>query len=139
MAKSLRVFTNGYVAINGVVLSDHVESLQLEVDVNAVEVTAMGDGGKNYLAGLQDSKLTITFWQDFSASEVDPTLWGCITGGTAVSFKVGANGTAFSATNPSYSGSAICTKYPPFSGKVGDGLQTAVEFTVCGTVTSGTS
>ena len=59
--------------------------------------------------------------------------------GTAVAFKVGANGTAFSSTNPSYSGSAVLLSYTPIGGKVGDGLAAPVSFVVNGTITQGTS
>lgn len=134
-----QVLTNAYVSVNGTDLSDHVESVTLETSVNEVDVTAMGAGGKQRLAGLQDNKVTLTFWQDYAASKVDATMWAIVKGGTAVAFKIGANGTAFSATNPSYSGSAILTGYQPVAGKVGDGMQSQVTLMVDGTITSGTT
>jgi hypothetical protein len=137
MAKT--VLTSAYVLLNGVDLSDHVESVTLDVKVTDVDVTAMKDGGHVHIAGLQDSQLTLTFWQDYAASNVDATMWAIVKGGTAVAFKVGNNGSSFSATNPSYSGSVLLTDYQPLAGKVGDGLQAQVTMPVCGTVTSGTS
>lgn len=133
------VFLNAAVTINNVNLSDHVESVTLETDVDAVEVTAMGDGGKRRLAGLQDSKLTVSFWQDYAAAKVDATMWAIVQGGTGVAFKVAAAGTSYSATNPAYSGTVILTQYQPLAGKVGDGLSSDVTFTVDGTIASGTS
>ena len=88
----------------------------------------MGDGGRMQLAGLQNNKFTIEFWQDFAASSVHATVLAALQGGTAVAFKLGANGTAFSATNPSLSGSALCISYPVLSGNVGDSLSTSVDF-----------
>ncbi len=137
MAKT--VLTNAYVLINAVDLSDHVESVTLDVKVTDVDVTAMKDGGKNHIAGLQDNQVTITFWQDYAASNVDATLSAMVTAGTPVAIKVGNNGSSFSATNPSYSGSVLLTDYQPVAGKAGDGLQAQVTLPVCGTITRGTS
>lgn len=133
------VFTNAYLLINNVDLSSNVESVTLENTAADVDVTAMGDGGKRHLAGLQDNKLNVTFWQDFAATKVDATLSGIFSAGTAVAFKIGSNGSSFSSTNPNYSGSVVLLSYQPVTGKVGDGGQTQVQFVVDGTVTRGTS
>jgi len=133
------VLTNAYLLLNAVNLSDHVESITLDVTSSDVEVTAMGDGGKRHLVGLQDNKLTVTFWQDYAATNVDQTLKGIWQGGTAVAFKTGGNGATFSATNPVYSGSVVLLSMTPVAGKVGDGQQNSVTFAVDGTVTYGTA
>lgn len=134
-----KVITNAVVQINGVDLSNHVESVTLTWSLTDVDVTAMGDGGKFHLAGLQDDKFTVTFWQDHAAASVGPTLDALFQGGTAVAFKLGDGGTVFSATNPSYSGSALAIDQTPIAGKVGDGQQNSVSFVVNGTITQGTS
>jgi hypothetical protein len=132
-------FVNGYLSIAGTNLSARVESMTLELAKADVNYTAMGDGGNTRVAGLEDDKLTVNFWQDFAASQVDATLLPIFQAGTAVAFKMGANGTAFSSTNPSYSGSVVLIDYQPIAGKVGDALAAPVQFVVSGTVTEGTS
>ena len=134
-----KVLTNAVVQINGVDLSNNVESVTLTWAKVDVDVTAMGDGGKQHLAGLEDNKFSVTFWQDHAASNVAATLDAIFQAGTAVAFKIGDGGTAFSTTNPSYSGSALAIDQTPVSGKVGDGQQNSASFVVCGTITQGTS
>lgn len=138
MAK-LGPLTNASLKINAVDLSNRVESVTLDLSKDDVEVTAMGDGGHTHVGGLENNKLTVTFWQDFAAANVDATLLPVFQAGTAVAFKLTANGTAVSSTNPVYSGSVVLTDYAPIGGKVGDGLQAPVSFVVSGTVTEGTT
>lgn len=134
-----QVFTNATLVLAGTDLSDHVAEVTLDMSIADVPVTAMGAGGVQRLAGLEDSKLDVTFWQDFAASSVDKTLIAIRNGGTAVPFTLSASGTAYSDTNPKYAGSVIMTDYPPIGGKVGDGLQAKASFVVSGTITRGTS
>ena len=133
------VFLNGAVKINGVDLSDHTSEIALELSKEQVDVTAMGANAHQWLGGLENDKLTVTWWQDFAASEVDATLYPIWSGGTAVSATVWANGTVTSSTNPYYAMSVILADYNPIDGKVGDGLSAKVSFVVSGTVTRGTS
>ena len=134
-----RVFTNAYLLLNAVNLSDHIEQVTLTWGKQDVPVTAMGDGGIVHLAGLEDNKLAITFWQDHAAASVGPTLDAIFQAGTAVAFKLADAGTAISATNPSYAGSVVALEQQPVAGKVGDGQQNPVTFVVSGTITQGTT
>lgn len=133
------VLTNAAVTVAGVDLSDHVSDVELDLTAADVDVTAMGAGGKQRLAGLQDNKVTITFWQDFAASSVDATLYAAFAAGSLVAFSVAAAGTAYAIPgNPKFSGTAIITDYPPIGGGVGDGLKVKATLSVSGTVTRGT-
>jgi hypothetical protein len=134
-----QVLINAYLLLNGVDLSNHVESVTVTWAKTDVDVTAMGDMGKQHLAGLEDNKFTVTFWQDFATTSVAATLDAMMLAGTAVAFKMGASGTAFSATNPSYSGSCLAIDYQPIAGAVGAGMQTQTNFVVNGLVTRGTT
>lgn len=133
------VFLNGAAKVNGVDLSDHISEISLQLSKEQVDVTAMGANAHQWLGGLENDKLTITFWQDFAASEVDATLYPIWSAGTAVSATVWAAGTTSSATNPFYGMSVILADYDPIDGKVGDGLSAKVSFMVSGTVTRGTA
>lgn len=138
MAK-LGPFTNASLKIGTTDLSARVESVSLELAKDDIDITAMGDGGHTHVGGLENDKLTVNFWQDFAASQVDATILAIFQAGTAVAFKLIASGTTPSATMPMYSGSILNTDYAPISGKVGDGLQAPVSFMVSGTVTSATT
>jgi hypothetical protein len=52
------VLTNASVSVNGVDLSDHVQSVTVETTRDDVEVTAMGATYKSYLGGLGDANIT---------------------------------------------------------------------------------
>ena len=133
-----RVITNAYLLLNAVDLSNHVESITLNWVKSDVDVTAMGDGGKQHLAGLEDNKFAVTFWADHAAGSVGPTLDAMFAAGTAVAFKLADGGSSFSATNPTYSGSCVALDYS-IGGKVGDGQQNVVSLVCNGTITAGTA
>lgn len=137
MAKQL--YNNAYVLINSVDLSDHTKSLALDMSTPQVDVTAMGATAKQFLAGFRDDSIDLDFWQDFAAASVDATLWPLFAGGSIFTVKFAGNGTAISATNPSYSGSAVMTDYPPLSGNVGDALAIKVKMKAYGALVRGTS
>lgn len=137
MAKQL--YINAMVIINSINLSDHVKSLAIDMSTPQIDVTAMGATAKQYLAGFRDDSIDIDFWQDFAASSVDATLWPLFSGGSIFAVEFAGNGTAISATNPSYSGSAVMTDYPPLSGNVGDALAIAVKMKAYGALVRATS
>lgn len=136
---SKQIFSSGVVIINSVDLSDHVESLAIDFSAPQVDVTAMGATARQYLAGFRDDSIDITFWQDFAASSVHATLFPLFNGGSLVSVKFAANVAPYSSANPTFSGTAVITDYPPMSGKVGDGLQAVVKMKPNGALTAGTS
>src|SRR5690348_18366296 len=90
------VFLNGSIKVNGVDLSDHASEIHLNLSKEQVDVTAMGANAHQWLGGLENDKLTVTWWQDFAASEIDATLYPIWSAGTAVSATVWANGTVSS-------------------------------------------
>ncbi len=90
-----KVITNAVVQINAVDLSNHVESVTLTWAKADIDVTAMGDGGKMHIAGMEDNKFTVSFWQDHAAASVGPTLDAIFQAGTAVAFKIADAGSPF--------------------------------------------
>lgn len=133
-------FTNAALKINGTVLSARIESVTLTLAKDDIDVTAMGDGGHTHVGGLENDKLSVNFWQDMAANQVDAVCLPILQAGTPVAFSLAANGTVGNATtNPVYTGQVLLTDYAPIGGKVGDGLQAPVNFVVSGTVTEGTT
>jgi hypothetical protein len=133
------VLTDVSVIINNVDLSDHIASVELSQNIDEVETTAFGDGGRTRVGGLEDSSVTLSFHQDYAALSVDATI-GPLVGGTAA-LKLVPKGTAgtVSATNPIYTFNCLITEWQPMSGAVGD-LNTAdITWPVSGRITRGTT
>ena len=113
------VITAPVITINGVDLSDHVDSVEINDETADVKTTNFGSSGnETRTGGLKSGSITISMQQDYAASKVDATLWAAR--GTAITVTVKATSASTSATNPLYSGSYLVTQYKPASGKVGD-------------------
>lgn len=136
-------FLNASFIVNGIDLSNRVESLTLDLSKDVIDLMAMGDNAHVYYPSLENNKVTVNFWQDFAAAgtvnSVDATLTAIFQGGTGVAFSCSPNGTVYSTSNPKYSGTVILAAHQPLAGKVGDGLQTQVTFQMQGTITRGTT
>jgi hypothetical protein len=133
------VLTDVGVVINGVDLSDHVASVTINQNFDAVETTAFGDGGRTRVGGLEDSSLSLDFHQDFASADVDATI-SPLVGGTAA-FVIAPFGTAVGAsgTAPRYSGSVLVTEWTPLNGTVGDLSTASVTWPVSGQIARGTA
>lgn len=113
------VITAPIISVNGVDLSDHVDSVEINDETADVKTTNFGSSGnETRTGGLKSGSITISMQQDYAASKVDATLWAAR--GTAITVTVKATSASTSATNPLYSGSYLVTQYKPVSGKVGD-------------------
>lgn len=114
-------------------LSDHVESITLNSEVDLQEDTAMGDTYRSRLGGLKDWSVDITFHQDFAASKVDITLFAIL--GIVGTFTGKPTSGAISATNPRYYGECIMENYQPIANAVGEIATTTVRFVGAGVLT----
>lgn len=133
------VLTDVGVVIGSTDLSDHVASVTINQNVDEVETTAFGDGGRTRVGGLEDSSITLDFHQDFAAGEVDATI-APLVGGTAA-FEISPFGTAVAAsgTAPRFSGTVLLTEWTPLDGTVGDLSTASVTWPVSGVITRGTA
>jgi hypothetical protein len=132
------VLTDVGVIINNIDLSDHVASVTINQNFDAVETTAFGDNGRTRVGGLEDSSISLDFHQDFASGDVDATI-APLVGGTA-SFNIGPFGTAVAAsgTAPRYTGTCLITEWTPLNGTVGDLSTASVTWPVSGVVARGT-
>ncbi|HEY7823179.1 MAG TPA: radical SAM protein [Acidimicrobiia bacterium] len=132
------VLTDVGVVIGSTDLSDHIASVTINQNVDEVETTAFGDGGRTRVGGLEDSSITLDFHQDFAAGEVDATI-APLVGGTAA-FEISPFGTAVAAsgTAPRYSGTVLQTEWTPLDGTVGDLSTASVTWPVSGVIARGT-
>jgi hypothetical protein len=121
------VLTNADITVNGVVLSDRANSVELNYEIESVEVTAFG-GNRSFVGGLQNNTITIEFMQDFAASEVEATIFPLVGQQTTVTVRPSAAAT--SATNPLYTVSGtFLSSHTPVSGAVGELAMTSLSFT----------
>jgi hypothetical protein len=109
----------------------------LDVSADEQEITAFGDSFRSRVGGLKDASVSLDFHQDFGAASVDATLWPLL-GGTA-QIVVKPTSSSVSATNPSYTFTALVTQYQPFASNVGDLATLSVTWPVTGAVTRGTA
>jgi hypothetical protein len=135
----MAVFLNNGVSVtvNSVDLSDHVTSITLNRTFDELEVTAMGDSGHKYVKGLEASSITLDFLNDTATGEVLQTLqaaWG-----TNVTVVVKQTSAAVSATNPSYTMTALVNNTTDINGAVGDLGTQSVTWNVSGTIAVATS
>lgn len=122
------VLTNAFISVNGVDLSDHLQTVTVETTRDDVEVTAMGATNKAYLGGLGDATISATFFSDFAASSIHATLYPLSTTSTPFPVIVKSTNAATSTTNPSFWLSCLLFGYTPIDGTVGDASTMDVEF-----------
>jgi len=122
-------------------LTDHVTSLTINRAFDELDVTAMGQLGHAFIAGLESSSITIDFLNDDSAGQVMSVLNGLV--GQLAPFKICQTASAIgaltstatiSATNPLYTGSILVNKLTPIAGKIGDVAIQNLTFTVSGSM-----
>jgi len=123
------VYTDALLTVNSIDLSDHVKSLTLNYEAEMLDDTVMGTSGtRSSKPGLKNWSLEVEFLQDYAVGSVDATLFPLI---GADSFPVTARAkkaVVVSATNPTYSGSAVLENYSPITGEVGTLGQTSCTF-----------
>ena len=125
--------------VDGVVrdLSAYVVSVRGLPGVrNLNEVTAMGDGGAKFIAGLEDSTVTLSgIFDDTAGSGPDAVLGPLRAHGSAVGFEYGPAGAAAGAVK--YDGACWVLSYDLRS-RVGDRVEWACTLQVEGVVRRGT-
>ena len=99
------------------------------------EITALGDSGAKYVAGLEDVAITLSgMFDNTSTSGPDAVLGPLRTHSAAVDFEYGPQGA--SSGNVKYSGTCWVTSYALRS-RVGDLVGWSAALQVNGTVTRG--
>ena len=129
--------TDYFVSINGTDFSTSLNSVELSQEADDLETTAFGSSWRTRIGGLKQASLTLNFMQDFAAGSVDATL-NPLLGSIATVVIVPTSGTV-TATNPSYTMTALVTQYSPFASSVGDIATLSVTWPVTGSVTRATA
>jgi len=95
---STQYLSNPVVTINSVDMTDQCSSAVFTRMIESLESTAFGQTNRSYVGGLENSTLTVTMYNSFSASETYATLKNLV--GTQVTVKIKPTSAATSATNP---------------------------------------
>lgn len=137
MAKT--ILFDAFVSINGVDLSDHVKSVELDYTADTPDSTTMkSTPTRERISGLRDWSIALDFTNDYAAASVDATLFPLMGQTFAVILRP-AKASAVSATNPNYSGTGILSSYKPLAGAVGDVLMAPVSILGAGVLSRLTS
>lgn len=127
--------SNGVVlTVNAVDLSSLVSSVTINRSLDELEVTAMGDSGHKYVAGLETSSITIDFFNDSASSKTLQTLNSSSVFGSNVTVTAKQTSAATSATNPLYTMTCLVNNTTPINGAVGDLSTQSVTWNVSGTI-----
>lgn len=135
MAK--QTFADPFFSVDGVDLSDRVESLTLSYESEANDAASGGDATRGMLAGLLNWGVEVTFRQDYAAGEVDATLFNKV--GTECALVIRPTTAVVSATNPQFTGTGLLTSYAPLSGSVGSVIDAPVTWVPAGDLARATS
>jgi hypothetical protein len=112
-----RTFAAPFLSVDGVDLSDRVESLSLTYESEANDASSGGDGTRIMLAGLKNWGVEVTFRQDYAAAKVDATLFDKM--GTNNALIIRPDVGVIGPTNPEYTGLGLLTNYTPLAGSIG--------------------
>ena len=132
--------SNGVVlTVNAVDLSSLVSSVTINRSFDELEVTAMGDSGHKFVAGLEASSITIDFFNDSAATKTLQTLNSSSVFANNVTVTVKQSSAATSAANPLYTMTCLINNTTPINGAVGDLSTQSVTWNVSGTIAITTS
>jgi len=129
--------TDHTITVNGSAFSTALQSVELMVEAAELETTGFGTTFRERIGGLKTGSVTLNFFQDFAAGQVDATIWPLLGSNATVVVKPTSGTTT--ATNPAFTAVCLVTQYNPFTSSVGDIATTSVTWPTTGTVTRGTA
>lgn len=114
-----------------------VKGAVVQVDVDKLDRTAMGNLWKRVIGGLIEGGLNINMIDDVAASSIDSLIWPLL--GTIVAFEVRLSTAAVGVNNPKFTGSVLVAG-TNIGGQVGElAMKNGLNWPVDGAVTRATS
>lgn len=106
---AIKTWTNGYISIGGVNLSDHGHQVSVNYGQDTADASTFGDTHHKHRPGLGRRGVSVTFFNDYSTGGVESTLRGTIIGSssTGVAVEVRPDNSATTVVNPRYYGDMI--------------------------------
>lgn len=133
------VVTGTQVSFNGTDLSSSCARAELVINAAEVDTTDFGSAGwTEVIGGLKSGNVTLDFHSDFGSGAVSE-LFADLVGTIGTVTVIAANGTAASATTPSYTAEVLVNSFTPISGAVGDLATFSVSFPTSGAVSYATA
>lgn len=127
MAKQVIQFEK--VTVNGIDLSDHIETIVASEKWDDNDVSSLGATAHEHLLGLADPTIQLNFFQDFSPSEVHATLGPLAGSNTPFPIVITVDGrSAVSAANPKFTMQALMPQYDILNGSIGKPSTTSITF-----------
>jgi hypothetical protein len=127
------VLTDAKVTINSVVLSSSISSVTIDTKNDILETSAFGGASKTRVAGLADNSVTLEFFQDFAAANVEATIYPLV--GSTTTVVVQPASSSVSSTNPTYTFTALVSEWQPLKGGIGQLATASVTWPISGTIT----
>lgn len=120
------------VTVAGTDLSNRVKSVTINDDREELDDTVMSHSARSIFGGLPTPGITITFLQDYAASNVHEVLRAAVNVSTTVVVRL-TSSAARSATNPEWHFTGKLMSYQPIDGAVGALQERSVTFRPTGT------
>lgn len=129
--------TDFTITLAGTAWSSKIKSISLPISVAELSTTAFGSTWETKIGGLKSFSSSITFNQDFAASDLDATIWPLL--GTVIAFTVKPTSAATGTGNPIFSGSLLVASWDPVNATVGNLAEVSVTWPGTGAVTRATA
>ena len=127
------------VTFNGSDISGSVARAELVINAAEVDTTDFGSNGwTEVVGGLKSGSVSLDFHNDFGVGGVS-SLMQDLVGTIGTVTVIAANGTAASATTPSYTAEVLINSFTPIAGAVGDLATFSVTFPTSGEVSYATA
>jgi hypothetical protein len=125
--------------LNGSDISANVARAEIVINSAEVDTTDFGSNGwTEVVGGLKSGSVSLDFHSDFGSGAISNLLQDLVgTIGTVT--VIAANGTAASATTPTYTAEVLINSFTPIAGAVGDLATFSVTFPTTGEVTYATA
>lgn len=133
------VLRNCVIGLDGTDVSTLIKEVSVEMSADEIEVTAMGAGGHQRLAGIRDDKFTFTAFSNFASNSLHSIINAKFVAAGTIEVKVTPNTSTVGTTNPLFIGYCPLLTYNPVSGNVGDAAMTPLSMPVSGTITVSTT
>ena len=138
MAK--HILYNAQVIVNGVDLSDHVESVDYSEGQNRQNAAAMGDIQDYDMPGtIKIGDVKLNFYQDYASSKVYQTFNPLVVNRTTFNLQIKADSGANATTNPQFTLPVFVVDFQVFNGTRGNRHMSSVTLAPAGAQTIATS
>lgn len=120
---------NAMVLVNSVDRSSQAYSIDIQSSRAEIDVSSFGDTAVEYILGLADVQITVSFWQDYTAAALDSQLFSLHFSSSSFPLELRPVNGARSTSNPAYVlAGAWLPEYHPMNWDMGNAASTDVTF-----------